>query len=444
MAYRPHSGGLSRRRFLRAAATASAIPSLQGARVWGANQPYDGKLLVTLQLDGGADVTQLCDPKVNVKGEPKINNWADSADPGEAGNILYAPVADNKWLFDTYGADMLVVNGVDAMTNSHETGRLFNWTGSNAEGKPSLTALHAASNSPEQPLAYSVFGGTSRTSGIIGYNRFSDLSAMKALSQPRRSSWDDQLKRPEEEFATVDNIVSNELARLETQNLSPRQRASLERFTVARTKRDSLISLAEILPAQDDIVEQDQFMVGTQSFWDNLKQQMQSALLVFKSGLGSAADLQVSGFDSHDNHDAIHEQLYINLASSINYFWDYADQLGLADRILLVIGSDFGRTNMYNDGEGKDHWPVGSYIIMERDAPWGNRVVGASDELHFAKTINPKTLKEDSKGVLITPAHVHLAIQKYLGFDRFAQNLGLGIGEVEALPLFDASKRTGA
>ena len=165
-------GGISRRRFLRAAASASAIPSLQGARVWGANQPYDGKLLVTLQLDGGADVTQLCDPKVNVKGEPKINNWADSADPGEAGNILYAPVADNEWLFNTYGADMLVVNGVDAMTNSHETGRLFNWTGSNAEGKPSLTALHAAANSPEQPLAYSVFGGTSRTSGIIGYNRF--------------------------------------------------------------------------------------------------------------------------------------------------------------------------------------------------------------------------------------------------------------------------------
>ena len=66
------------------------------------------------------------DPKVNTPGEPKINNWADWADPGQAGNITaYAPVADNEWLFNRFGADMLVVNGVDAQTNSHETGRLF-------------------------------------------------------------------------------------------------------------------------------------------------------------------------------------------------------------------------------------------------------------------------------------------------------------------------------
>ena len=78
------------------------------SRVW-AVMGIMGKCLVTLQLDGGADVTQLCDPKVNTPGEPKINNWADWADPGQAGNIMYAPVADNEWLFNRFGADMLVV-----------------------------------------------------------------------------------------------------------------------------------------------------------------------------------------------------------------------------------------------------------------------------------------------------------------------------------------------
>ena len=48
-------------------------------------------LLVTLQLNGGVDVTMLCDPKVNVSGEPKINHWADSLDPQQAGEITYAP-----------------------------------------------------------------------------------------------------------------------------------------------------------------------------------------------------------------------------------------------------------------------------------------------------------------------------------------------------------------
>ena len=128
-------------------------------KLWGSEQDdvYEGPLLVTLQLDGGVDVTQLCDPKVNVRGEPKINHWADAADPGQAGNILFAPIADNAQLFQEFGSDMLVINGVDAQTNSHETGRLFNWTGSNAEGRPSLSALFAAAQSPNQPLAYSVF-----------------------------------------------------------------------------------------------------------------------------------------------------------------------------------------------------------------------------------------------------------------------------------------------
>ena len=70
----------------------------------------------------------------------------------------------------------------------------------------------------------------------------------------------------------------------------------------------------------------------------------------------------------------------------MSFFWDYAEELGLADRILLVVGSDFSRTNFYNDGNGKDHWPIGSYMLMEQGAPWGNRVVGLTDELHFAQT----------------------------------------------------------
>ena len=159
-AYRP-----TRRKFVQSLAMGAGLcAGGVGFRVWGNGlEPYEGKLLVTLQLDGGADVTQLCDPKVNTPGELKINNWADTADPGEAGNILYAPIADNANFFNRFGADMVVVNGVDAQTNSHQTGRLYNWTGSNAEGRPSLTALHAAANTPDQPLAYSVYGGgTSR------------------------------------------------------------------------------------------------------------------------------------------------------------------------------------------------------------------------------------------------------------------------------------------
>jgi len=432
---------LGRRTLLRAAVTGvAASAGLSTMRLWGADidSAYGGKLLVTLQLDGGVDVTQLCDPKVNIPGERKINHWADTAEPGQIGNISYAPIAANEQLFRRFGADTLVINGVDTQTNSHETGRLFNWTGSNAEGQPSLSALFAASQSPDQPLAYSVYGGFSRTGGLISLNRFDDLADMALLAQP---SVDPNSKQPLREASDVERshaLVQADIDRLLMQpELSVRQRLSMLRYKESRSSRDGLQRLAALIPARDQIVPDVDIEAGGQRFWSNLKRQMQGALMVFKSGLGSAADLSLGGFDSHNEHDTISAALLTHLGDALNYFWDEAENLGLADRIVLVVGSDFGRTNHYNDGNGKDHWNVGSYMVMERGAAWGDRVAGLSDELHFAQPINPLTLKADRRGVIPTPAHVHQSLRDYLGLTGFAQNQSLDLGSVESLPFFD-------
>ena len=132
-----------------------------------------------------------------------------------------------------------------------------------------------------------------------------------------------------------------------------------------------------------------------------------------------SADLWLGGFDSHDDNDMRQEVLLSNLTQSVDYLWDYAEEQGLADRLVVVLGSDFGRTNFYNADDGKDHWPIGSYVIMEKHQPWTNRVVGETDGLHFAHRINPMTLERDDRnGTIIYPKHVHKALRRYLGVER--------------------------
>ena len=435
--------GLSRRGLLKLAISGAAVSTaVSSMRLWGSelDTTYSGKLLVTLELEGGVDVTQLCDPKVNMPGERKINHWADSAEPGQVGNISYAPIANNAQLFERFGADTLVINGVDTQTNVHNTGKLFTFTGSNAEGYPSLSALFAAAQSPDQPLAYSVFGGTSRTANLVSLNRFgNDLSVMNELARPHSSRYSGELLRPLSDLERSQTVVQSALNRLLAQpQLSVRQRLSMLRYEESQATRESLRHLAELIPEQDELLPDEwiQLHVGEQAH-STLKRQMQGALMVLQSGLSSAVDLSLTGFDSHVEHDAWSETLLSHLADALNFFWDEAEKAGLADRILLVVGSDFGRTNFYNDGNGKDHWPVGSYMIMERGAPWGDRVVGLSDELHFAQPINPATLKYDRSGIIPTPAHVHQSIRDYLGLTDFAEERGLGFRGVDSLPFFD-------
>ena len=142
-------------------------------------------------------------------------------------------------------------------------------------------------------------------------------------------------------------------------------------------------------------------------------------MLAFKTGVAVSAELWLGGFDTHTNHDRDHEWLLANLTRSVDYLWEYAEVHGVADRLVVVIGSDFGRTNFYNAGDGKDHWPIGSYIVMEKNQTWTNRVVGETDELHFAYRIDPRTLRRDDQGgTILYPKHIHKALRRYLGIEH--------------------------
>jgi hypothetical protein len=149
-----------------------------------------------------------------------------------------------------------------------------------------------------------------------------------------------------------------------------------------------------------------------------------------------SADLTHGGFDTHENNDAEQAPLFAYLTDAIDYLWETAERAGLADRLIVMITSDFGRTPFYNDENGKDHWPINSFVFMEKNVGWTNRVIGTTDEGHNAISVDPVTLGADSGGIRLYPKHVHKAVRRYLGIETDPIVSRFPFSQVEDLDFF--------
>ncbi len=415
------------------------VGAVSGFRVPLANAAnYNGKLFVFVQASGGWDPTSFCDPKTNIAGEPIINHWAEEGEVRQAGNIRYAPFANNQAFFDKYYQRMLVVNGVDSQTNSHTVGVTHNWSGRISEGYPTTTALLAAQHGVGLSMPYLSFGGFSDTAGVSVFTRLNNPGEIRNIVKPELNNGDPN-RHPYFTSEGWELIVSHRdqrLARLAAApNLMPRDARNRELYAGAldADAAEGLRAFADMIPDDSELQPTEAY----DTFRSRLKRQAQLTVLAFGVGVAVSADLRLGGFDTHDNHDPDQAWLMENLTDSIDYLWDYAELHGVADRMVVVMGSDFGRTNKYNSDAGKDHWPIGSFIVMEKNQTWTNRVVGETDELHFARKVNPTTLQtDDVAGTRIHPRHIHKALRRYLGVAESPESQLFPFNNTAELPLF--------
>ncbi len=388
---------------------------------------YGGPFLVRIHASGGWDLSLFCDPKVNQPGEIPITDWSSEADIAWAGNIPVAPIANNIPSFDRLGHQTLVINGVDTQTNAHQTGERHTWTGAPDEGRPSITALFAAAKAPDQPLALTSFGGFSATSGLIRPSQ-TPASSLKALTRQRDSVETELLER----FRArgLDLVTEAELN-------SPWLRRRAQEYSLSHESKYKLGNLHELLPDQ---LEQPEGVFKGES---DLKAQLQVSLLGFKAGVAASSECSAGGnWDSHGAGE--HSQIsYLEaLNNGLTYVWDLAESLEIADQLVVIVSSDFGRTPYYNSYGGKDHWPINSYLIMANDPIWGGRVVGHTDEAQNASKISPSTLKVSSTGSIIYPKHVHHALHHYLGIDDYARSVGYDFKNTELYDFFNPALST--
>ena len=428
---------MNRRHFFKTLGLTSVAASLPTSfNLFAAPADYTGKFLITIQAEGGWDVTSFCDPKINT-GDIFINNWANNAEPGEAGNLRYAAFANNQWFFDKYYQDMLVINGVDAQTNSHTAGVVHNWSGRLSDGFPSLTALFAAQYGASLPVAYISNGGYSATGGLTRYTQLDNIEALNNVIYPNRARWGDNNYLHDNDWARIEALKNQRITELqqapELTTLQQRSRgnffAAVENSSILTQFSNALENVGELQEPVDD----------GNFLWSSLSRQAQVATLAMGSGVCVSADLIMGGYDTHENHDTQHNWLFTELARSIDFLWTYAEQQGIADRLVVMIGSDFGRTPHYNDGQGKDHWPISSYVVMEKGVAYTNRTVGLTDEGHNVIPINPVNWQSDQQsGSIIHPAHVMTELREYLGLDMLALENNFLLGADTRFGFFDS------
>ncbi len=417
---------INRRDFMKLCSASSlALAAPWWVRPAHAQETYDGLLWVNVHAGGGWDPTSLCDPKgrANEEVEAPVNMYFTD-EIGTAGNLKYAPVDGHKAFFEKYQSQLLVINGIDTATNGHDSGTRNVWSGKLSEGYPSFAALVAGVKQPTAPLAFLSNGGYDTTAGLVAPTRVGSPDVLEKLAWPNRLN----PAEPDNKYhsdATWTRIEAARQARLDRQRAKarlPREAHSLSMLYGARLGESNLKLLTEVLPDELD------------SSNNGLKRQAQLAVAAYKAGLAVSANLTAGGFDTHGNHDNNHFPRLQALLEGVDFLMEEAAKQGVADKVVVAVGSDFGRTPWYNDGNGKDHWSVTSMMLMGPGIQ-GNRVVGASDETFAPRTVDPATLALDDAGIRITPEHVHRALRDLAGISgsEIEQRFPL---KAETLPLF--------
>jgi hypothetical protein len=280
----------------------------------------------------------------------------------------------------------------------------------------------AACQGPDCPLAFLTFGNYSATGNLVAMSRVPYLPSLQRIANadsiegnPRAPYHDDfALKRLEQAQADRHAALSNS-------PLLPRSQRAESMLYAAQLNSKTLSRVVPFIPKE--IPKQ------------RIAQQAEIALASFKAGVCVSANLSIGQFDSHANNDKDQMKLIPELLEGIAGILHRAEELQIRDRLVLVVQSEMGRTPNYNNGNGKDHWSIGSIMFLGPRIK-GDRVIGATTAKQFAIGINPHSLQlQPTNGILMRPEHMHLALRQFAAIDQhpFSLKFPLGIPDEQQL-----------
>lgn len=437
---------MKRRDFAKFAALGglSITVPISARRSQAATEGYGGPYYILINAGGGWDPRCMFDPSLDVRQNRLYTEI------GTIGNINYAPIPlappnpdlaydqnaillSNEQFLTRHGSRLLVINGVDMETNNHDAGSRAIWSGQLQEGYPSFGALVAASRAAEQPMAYLSSGGFDSTEGLVPLTRVGSADTLLRIAYPN-----------EQDPVNPDNVDTYHAAEtwsLIKQMQSERLQAQIDGATLPRV-RESMANL-QLARANDDDLQKLQLppeLVTLDGYdlreVEGAMRQAQIAIAAFQSGIAAAVNLSMGGFDTHGNHDRDQPLRISWLLAVVDYVISEVEAAGLTDKTVILVGSDFARGPFYNgdnDNDGKDHWPIGSFLALGPGIE-GNRVVGGTTSEQRALGVDASSLAtQQSGGTIITYKHIHHALREYAAVGDLGGSFPLS---GPSLPLF--------
>jgi uncharacterized protein (DUF1501 family) len=326
---------LTRRSFLKRASLLSLAPTLPAflARAALAADPRpDARVLVVVQLDGGNDA---------------LNTVVPHADPEYAKlrPRLKLAAKDLVKLTDTVGLHQSL-RGLGGLLEKGQLAVLpgVGYPNPNRSHFRSMAIWHTAKFDPEEHKGYGWLGraldiraGTSallgggavptalrgRRSVTLGLTRLDDLVLTDAATARQ----------------TLGTGSTSELIAFVRQQAASGYRAAEKMANLAQGGEASYPGTA-------------------------LAERLRLAARLLKSDLGTRVIYAVqSGYDTHASQTFTHSNLLREFADAVQAFFDDLAAAKLAERVVLVAFSEFGRTIKENGSAGTDHGTAGSVFL---------------------------------------------------------------------------------
>ncbi len=421
---------MRRRDLITGSAAASALALAGGGSAPVRAMSPGGRKLIVVWVNGAWDVSYCMDPKPGaplVDG-PEDHDVGDGALDEEVrtfGDDLRIQCNDAlrpsvSRFFEKWASRVAVVNGVQVGSIGHDPARFRMLTGTPDSRNPDLAVITGHALGSALPLGsldfsgYSLAGDLASSSGRIGAHGQLEalLDPYAGPPPPPGSTLAYPLHVPDADGAADAEalLLARTLRFLESHGRGTESRRRIEQYFDSQDRVERFrAQAADILSALAD---------GQKPG--------------FSSSLGLAVDLFARNvcqsafvdtgltWDTHVVNTAQgknFEALFDGLDDLMHRLYEPGrGDVPVEDGVVVAVLSDFTRTPRFNLDGGKDHWPVGSAMLLG-DGVRGGRTLGGTDDLLGELRVDLQSGDVTESGEYLSYASLVAGILEHCGVD---------------------------